>query len=102
MLNLVPALLAAAIYVGFQKYYVKRNLSNTKLAWEASTFAFVTHLIMYAYRYYMGFEGMTTFGDKCPNGHKMVSDPMNKDQSTCVPVGHQTESPLAGIKTNSK
>jgi hypothetical protein len=102
MLKFVPALLAAAIYVGFQKFYAKRKLGVLRLAFEASSFAFITHLIMYAYRYYMGFEGMSTFGDKCPNGHKMVSDPMNKDQSVCVPVGHQTEFPLAGTKTKTK
>ena len=102
MLNFVPALLAAAIYVGFQKYVVHRKLEFYKLMHEAFTFAFITHVVMYIYRYYMGFEGMSTFGDKCPNGHKMVADPMNKDQTTCVPVGHQTESPLAGTKPKVK
>ena len=98
MLRVVPALLAAAVYMAFQKYVVHRKLESKKLVWEALSFALITHVVMWVWRHWMGYEGMTTFGDKCPNGHMMVADPVNAQQQTCVPVGHATEPPTTGFQ----
>jgi hypothetical protein len=104
----LPFLITAGAYIAFRmsKYGGSKKITNkldsSNLGVEGLVFASVLCVLMYVYRYYMGFEGMSTFGDKCPNGHKMVADPMNSQQTTCVPVGHQTESPAAGTKPKAK
>jgi len=85
MYRLVPGLLAALVYVGFQKYVAKRRIQDKKVYLEAAAFAFVTYIVMWMWRSYMGFEGMSTFGSTCPNGTVEALDPVNGQQTTCVP-----------------
>ena len=78
--------IATALFAGFVHYFYKVKLTSSLLL-QAFIFALVTHFAM---RMYRGFEHMSTFGETCPRGHAMVPDPLNKDQLTCVPTGHDT------------
>jgi hypothetical protein len=98
MLHLVPALLAAAIYAGF-RYKVGKHRLDKKLLLESLAFAAVSHVVMWAYRRYF-VEDMTTFGDTCPNGYEMITDPANSNQQTCVAVGHKTASASTGFRVD--
>jgi hypothetical protein len=93
----MPALLSACIYVAFQVYYCKRRLDN-KLGMETLIFVVISYFVMRMYRHCVGYtEGMSTFGETCPNGYVMVNDPAYPVQPTCVPVGHQTASAEVGF-----
>jgi len=85
MYQLIPGLLAALIYFGFQRYVAKRRIHDKRLYLEAFSFALVTCVVMWMWRTYMGFEGMSTFGSTCPNGSVQIPDPANPQQPTCVP-----------------
>jgi hypothetical protein len=90
MRRLGPVIVSWVVYVLFKHLYCKESL-NKKLYIEALLFSLVTSIIMHIYLQVFGYiEGMTTFGKTCPNGHIMVDDPLNKEQQTCVPAGHQT------------
>jgi len=91
MLNIVPALLVTAIYVGFRLYATRDRRLSRGLLVEALVFALCSHVVMYLYRKFWLREGMqTTFGETCPNGHEMVEDPIYPTQKTCKPVGRKT------------
>jgi len=85
MYRIISGLIGAAIYFGFQRYVAKRRIEDKKLYLEAAAFAVVTCVVMWMWRTYMGFEGMSTFGSTCPNGTVEVLDPVNGQQTTCVP-----------------
>jgi len=101
MLNLVPAVLVALVYVGFRVYATKDRRVSRALMIEALAFAAVSHVVMWVYRTYWLHEGMTTFGEACPNGYAMVADPANPKQKTCVPVGSPTYSANTGFSGKS-
>jgi hypothetical protein len=99
MNGLVPGLISAAIYLAFQKYAAKRQLGKN-LYLEALAFAVVTYAAMWGWRTYMGYEGMAnTHGDVCPDGYIKTRDPMNSQQTTCVPnpSGRATYNPTTGF-----
>jgi len=96
MSGIVPGLIVAAVYLVFKSKTTKGAFQK-KFYWEALAFGVVTYGVMTAYRRYMGFEGMSTFGDVCPDGYSMVKDPVNAQQTTCVPVGHPTYNPTTGF-----
>ena len=85
MYRLIPGVLGALVYLAFQKYVAKRRTMDSKLFLEAASFAVVTCVVMWVWRTYMGFEGMSTFGHTCPNGMIQIPDPANAQQPTCVP-----------------
>jgi len=90
MRHLGPVLISWALYVAVR--YVHNQKLDPKLFIEATVFALCAHFLMYIYHHCMGYiEGMSTFGKRCPNGYKMVDDPLNPLQQTCVPTGHPTQ-----------
>ena len=97
MLNLIPALLVTAVYVGFRVYATRDRKVTRALLIEASVFALCTHLVMWVYRQYWLREGMSTFGKRCPNGYSEVPDPSNSQQSTCVASGEKTYPVVVGF-----
>jgi hypothetical protein len=40
---------------------------------------------------------MSTFGKVCPNGFVEKQDPINSQQTTCVPVGEKTYPVVGGF-----
>ena len=102
MLKLVPALLVTLVYVAFRIKATRDRRLSKGLVMEALAFAFCAHVVMYVYRKFYLHEGMTTFGETCPNGYEMVPDPVNVQQQTCKPVGHQTASAEVGFRGGLK
>jgi hypothetical protein len=90
MLKIVPALLVTLVYVGFRVYGTRDRRLSKGLLMEAIAFALCSYVVMWVYRTYWLREGMSNYGDVCPNGYEMVQDPANPEQQTCLPVGHQT------------
>jgi hypothetical protein len=97
MFNLVPAFLVTLVYVGFRLYGTRDRRMSRGLLIEALGFALVSHVVMFVYRRFWLREGMTTFGDVCPNGYAMVQDPANPQQQTCKPTGTPTYTPGPGL-----
>ena len=97
MLNIVPALLVTAIYVGFRLYATRDRRLSRGLLVEALVFALCSHVVMYLYRRFWLREGMSTFGKVCPNGFVEKQDPINSQQTTCVPVGEKTYPVVGGF-----
>lgn len=91
MRQLGPILLSLGVYVLFKHFYCRQRIDN-KLFWEAAVFSLITAFVMHVYLQSMGYiEGMTTFGKTCPTGYKMVDDPVNSEQQTCVADGKFSE-----------
>jgi len=97
MLNLVPALLVTLVYVGFRMKATRDRRLSRGLVIEAVVFAVCSHLVMWVYRMYWLREGMSTFGETCPNGYSEVPDPSNAQQSTCVAAGSKTYPTVVGF-----
>jgi hypothetical protein len=101
MRHLGPSLITFAMYVLVRHYYHQRL--DKKLYMEAALFAVVTYFVMQIYLQTMGYiEGMTTFGSTCPNGWKMVDDPLNADQQTCRPTSGKTYPATTGFREQKK
>jgi len=97
MFNIVPALLVTAVYVGFRVYATRDRKVTRALLIEAGVFALCTHIVMLIYRQYWLREGMSTFGNTCPNGYEEIPDPSNSQQTTCVPSGQKTYPVVVGF-----
>ena len=97
MLNIVPALLVTLIYVAFRVYATRDRRVSRGLLIEALVFALCAHVVMYIYRKFWLREGMSTFGETCPNGYNEVADPSNSKQTTCVPSGQKTYPVVLGF-----
>jgi hypothetical protein len=97
MLQLVPALLVTLVYTAFRVYGTRDRRLTKSLFIEALIFAFCSHVVMWVYRQYWLREGMSTFGQTCPNGYVEVSDPSNSQQTTCVPKGQKTYPVVVGF-----
>jgi hypothetical protein len=87
MRQLGPIVLSLGVYVAFKHFYCHQRVDK-KLFWEAAIFSLITAVVMRIYLVSMGYiEGMSTFGPTCPKGYKMVDDPVNSEQQTCVADG---------------
>jgi hypothetical protein len=84
MRQLIPILLAAAVYIGVR--YCHHQKIDKKLAIESLIFSLVASVVMYVYHNTYGYEYFdTNYGDMCPPGHIKVDDPLNAEQRICRP-----------------
>jgi hypothetical protein len=97
MLNLIPPILVAIVYVGFRVNFIRDKKPAMRLIGEGFVLALFTHIVMWIYRQYWLREGMSTFGKRCPNGYEEVPDPSNSKQMTCVPSGQKTYPVVVGF-----
>jgi len=91
---LISALLFAAFVPGVVTVIPARSSRMTVLITHAVLFAVVTGLVMSYYRSYV--EGMSNYGDSCPNGY--AEGPNQKGEIDCLPVGAKTYGINTGLK----
>lgn len=94
---LISALLFVAFVPGVVAVIPARSSRNTVLAVHAVLFAIVVGLVMAYYRSYV--EGMSNYGNNCPNGY--VEGPNQKGEVDCVPVGAKTYGINTGLKAKT-
>jgi len=94
----ISALLFAAFVPGVVAVVPSRSSKWTVLAVHAILFALVTSVVMSYYRSFV--EGMSNYGDSCPNGY--VEGPNQKGEIDCVPVGAKTYGIGQGLKSKTE
>ena len=102
MRSIVPAVLVTLVYVGFRVYATRDRRISKGLLMEAVAFALCSYVVMWVYRKFWLREGMSNYGDVCPNGYEMTQDPANPQQQTCLPTGHQTFAIKEGFRQNKQ
>jgi len=93
----ISALLFAAFVPGVVAVIPSRSSRYTVLAVHAVLFAVVTGVVMSYYRSYV--EGMSNYGDSCPNGY--VEGPNQKGEIDCIPAGAKTYGISTGLKSKT-
>jgi len=93
----VSALIFAAFVPGVVAVIPARSSSKTVLAVHAILFAVVSSCVLSYYRSYV--EGMSNYGDSCPNGY--VEGPNQKGEIDCVPAGAKTYGISTGLKAKT-
>ncbi len=85
MRQLIPMLLAAAVYVGVRSCCYNQKIDK-KLVIESLIFSLVASVVMYVYHNTYGYEYFdNNHGEMCPPGHIKVDDPLNAEQRICRP-----------------
>jgi hypothetical protein len=93
----LSALLFVAFVPGVVAVIPSHSSRKTVLTVHAVLFAIMAGLVMTQYRSYV--EGMSNYGDSCPNGY--VEGPNQKGEMDCVPVGAKTYGIHTGLKSKT-
>jgi len=94
---LISALLFSAFVPGVVAVIPRHCDKWTILAVHAVLFALVASAVMSYYRTMV--EGMSNYGDSCPNGY--VEGPNQKGEVDCVPAGAKTYAIHTGLKSKT-